>query len=206
MGARKGTISYTLFHVDGSLPSSFRDEFLERIDEFRFTELTAESEEDLTHGWTVLDDMLSTAFSRDNVFVGEYLCLGMRTDRWALPSALLKAHVARRTAEVMAEQGKVKLFKSEKMAIREEVTRQLKRRTLPAAGVIDMVWSLERGEVRLWTQASRALEQFEDLFESTFGLRLVPDSPYIAAINCGLADDLVGSLADVEQSRFTSFE
>ena len=206
MGARKGTISYSLFHVEGEIPSGFQDDYLERIQEFRFVELTAEAEEDVTHGWTVMDDMLSTEFSKSNIFLGEYLCLGMRTDRWALPSALLKAHVERRILEVMAEHNKTKLFRSEKMAIREEVTRQLKGRTLPAAGVIDLVWSIDRKEVRFWSQSNRQLELFESLFESTFGVRLIADSPYVAALNCGLEPTLVGGLADVEASRFTSFE
>ncbi len=206
MGARKGTVTYSLFHVRDELPSSYRESFLEQIDEFRFTELTPESEEDLKYGWTVLDNLLSTEFSKDNVFLGEYLCLGMRTDRWSLPSALLKAHAAQREREVKADQGKTKLFKSERVALREEVTRQLKHRTLPSAGVIDMVWSIDRKEVRFWSQSARSVENFESLFESTFGLRLVPDNPYIAALHCGLPDALVGGLADTEQSRFTSFE
>lgn len=206
MGARKGTITYSLFYVQDDLPSDYRAMFLERIDEFRFAELTPESEEDLTYGWTVFDQMLSTDFTRDNVFLGEYLCLSMRTDRWSLPASLLKAHAAVREREVMEAQGKNKLFKSERVALREEVTRQLKRRTLPSAGVVDMVWSLERREVRFWSQSGRAVENFESLFESTFGLRLVPDNPYVAALNCGLGDELVGALAEAEQSRFTSNE
>ncbi len=206
VGARKGTISYSLFQIDGELPDSYRDHFLERIQEFRFTELTPESEEDIVHGWTVLDDLLNTDFTTDNVFLGEYVVLGMRTDRWSLPGALLKAHVERRTKEIMHEQQKAKLFKSEKMAIKEDVTRGLKARTLPSAGVVDMVWNIERGEVRFWSQSARAVEMFEALFESTFDLRLRADNPYVAALNCGLPDSLIGQLADVEQSRFTSFE
>lgn len=206
VGARKGTISYSLFHIDGELPDGYQDLFLERIQEFRFTELTPESEEDLVHGWTVLDDLLSTEFDKHNIYLGEYLVLSMRTDRWSLPGALLKAFVEKRTQEVMKEQNKSKLFRSEKMAIREDVTRKLKTMTLPSAGAVDMVWNLERKEVRFWSQSTRALELFEALFESTFDLRLVPDNPYIAAVNCGLSDSLVGALAGVEQSSFTDFE
>jgi DNA recombination-dependent growth factor C len=206
MGARKGSISYSLFHVDGEPPTDFREAYLDQIREFSFRALTPDSEEDASHGWSVLDDLLSAEFSRDNVFLGEYLCLGMRTDRWSLPGALLRAHVDRRVVEVKAEHSKAKLFRSEKIAIREEVTRQLKRKTLPSAAVVDMVWTLDRKEVRFWSQSSRALELFESLFESTFGLRLVPDNPYIAALNCGLSDTMVGRLGTVEQASFTSFE
>lgn len=206
MGARKGSITYSLFYVDGTPPTGFRESYLEQVREFAFRALTPESEEDTSHGWTALDDMLSTDFSKENVFVGEYICLGMRTDRWALPGALLRAHVERRIGEVKREHDKAKLFRSEKVAIREEVTRQLKRKTLPSAAVVDMVWAIDRGEVRFWSQSSRAVELFESLFESTFGLRLVPDNPYISALNCGLDDQRVGALAAVEPAVFTSFE
>ncbi|MCB9506827.1 MAG: recombination-associated protein RdgC [Myxococcales bacterium] len=206
MGARKGSISYSLFHVDGDIAKTSRDELLERIREFAFSPLTPESEEDTVHGWVVLDDMLATDFTPDNVFLGEYIALGLRVDRWALPGALFKAHIERRTREVLAETGKARLFKSEKLAIREDIGRQLKRQTLPAAAAIDMVWAVERGEVRFWSQSNRALEMFESLFESTFAVRLVNDSAYVAALHCRLADELVGALADVEQARFTSFE
>lgn len=206
MGARKGSISYTLYHVDGDLPAQHRAEFLERLNEFRFTPLTPEAEEDLTHGWVVLDDMLSVDFTPENTFLGDYLAVSMRTDRWAIPGALLKAHIEARTREVLAESGKARLYKSEKLAIREEVTRLLKRKTLPAANAIDMVWALDRKEVRFWSQSNRALEFFEALFESTFGVRLVHDNAYVAALHCGLADELIGALGDVEQARFSAAE
>lgn len=206
MGALKGSISYTLYHVDGELPQNFTEQFLERIQEFSFRELKPESEDDTSHGWCVLGDMLDIEFDASKVFRNEYLGLGLRVDKWALPGALLKALIERKGKEVMEQKGKTRLLRSEKEAIRETVTRGMKEMMLPSAAMVDMVWNLEEKQVRFWTQSGGRCELFMELFESTFGVRLVPTNPYVAAINCGLSDAEVGALSDVEQVRFTSFE
>ena len=202
MGAFKGTISYTLYHVDGDLPDGYRDEFMERIREFKFIELTPHSEEDTSFGWCVVDQLLSQDFSLVNVFHNEYLCLGFRMDRWSLPSALFKARLAQRSEEYKREYEKVKLSRTEKDALRDQVILELKEQMLPAAAMTDMVWNLEEKTLRFWSTSKRANEAFLELFESTFALRLVPTSPYIEAVECGLNDEMVGRLADVEPADF----
>lgn len=204
MGAFKGSISCALYHVDGEPESGFRDDFMERIHEFRFVDLTPDDEDDLRWGWCCAQDMLDTDFTKAKVFQNEYLCLGLRVDRWSLPGALLKARIARREDQKKQEFQKAKLLRSEKEAIREFVSREMKQQMLPAATMVDMVWNIDRREVRFWSQSTGRREQFEELFESTFQLRLVHSNPYVAALHCDLSDDLVGRLADVEYARFTS--
>lgn len=205
MGALKGSISYSLFFVDGEIPKGFSDSFMERIEEFRFQELSAESEDDFTTGWTVVGDMLDLDFTKTKVFRNEYLCLSLRVDKWSLPGALLKARIQQRGEDHMREFEKAKLLRSEKEQIREAVTREMKGQTLPSASLVDMVWNLEKGHVRFWTQSSTRVELFTELFESTFELRLVPTGPYVATLHVGLDDKQVGKLADIEQSRFSDF-
>lgn len=205
MGALKGSISYSLFFVDGEPPKGFSDSYMERIQEFRFQELTAEIEEDFTWGWTALGDMLDLDFNKTKVFRNEYLCLSMRMDKWSLPGALLKAKIQERGEAHMREFEKAKLLRSEKEQIRETVTREMKGMTLPSASLVDMVWNLEKGHVRFWTQSSTRVELFTELFESTFELRLVPTGPYVASLHVGLTDKETGMLADMEQSRFSDF-
>jgi len=205
LGALKGSISYTLYHVEGELPADFVQVCMELIEEFRFQELGPASEEDMHHGWCVIGEMLNTTFTREKLLRSAYLCLGMRVDKWALPGALLKALIEERNQKVMEEHQKLRLMKSEKEAIREAVTRELKHKLLPAASMVDMVWNLDEGHVRFWSQSTTRRELFEELFESTFGVRLVATSPYVAALHCGLEDSEIASLDGVEQSRFTDF-
>lgn len=205
MGARSGSITYQLYHIDGAAETE-RDALLGRIAEFAFQPLTADAEDDFHHGWIVFEELLSTAFTRENVFRGELVCLGMRIDQWRLPGALLRARSAEMAQEVKARTGKQKLFRSEKEHIRETVTRELKQRTLPSAQMVDCVWEPDAKRVRFWSQSNRMLELFESLFESTFEVRLVPSNPYVEAIEAKLDDALVGRLADAEPARFTSFD
>jgi len=205
VGALKGSISYSLFFVDGEPPKGFSDSFMERIQEFRFQELTAENEEDFTWGWTAVGDMLDVDFTKSKVYRNEYLCLGMRVDKWSLPGALLKARIQQRGEAHMREFEKTKLLRSEKEQIRETVTREMKGQTLPSASLVDMVWNLEQGRVRFWTQSSTRVELFTELFESTFELRLVPTGPYVASLHVGLSDTEIGKIPDIEQSRFSDF-
>lgn len=205
MGALKGSISYTLYHVEGEPGPGFETEALERIHEFRIQDLHPVSDADSHHGWCVLDDMLDVEFTRDKIFRGEYLCLGMRVDRWSLPGALLKARLRRAEDEVKLKTGRQRLFKSERETLRNQMVLELKQQLVPTANAFDMVWNIQKRQLRFWTQSGGRLELFLELFESTFGLRLYPTHPYIAALHVGLTNDEVVALDDLSLTRFTDF-
>lgn len=206
MGALTGTVSYTLFHVDGEIPDDWRELWMERIVEFSFQPLRPELEEDSSVGWCVMGDLLNTDFNDANVLRGEYLCLGMRRDAWSLPPALLKAHIAERSEQHLQEHGLMRLSRLQRDQISEAVIQELKKQALPSANSVDMVWNLDSNVLRFWSQSGSTLERFYDLFESTFNLRLVPSSAYVAAINLGLSEELIGELSMVEQELFADIE
>lgn len=206
MGALTGTISYSLFHVQGALEGSFRDEVLERLGRFAFEELRPDAEEDFTVGWCVAGDLLDTAFTREKVFWEPYACFSMRTDRWSLPGALMKALVRRREEERQAERQVSRLGRAERELIREEVSRGLKEQLLPSANAVDVVWNPDAGVVRFWSQSVGRVEVFQELFEATFEVRLVGSSAYVEAVECGLSPEEVGALATVEMATFGAIE
>ena len=204
MGVLNGSISYALYHVDGALPDDFRDHFLERIEEFVFRPLTPDSPEDMSVGWVVVGELLNTTFSRENVFRGsDYLCLSLRVDRWSLPAALFKAVLTERVQRYCEEQGRARLSKLENEQLREVVRREFKEQMLPSAAIVDVVWSLSSGEVRFWSHSKRTSELFQELFESTFAVRLLPSGPYITARAMDLSPSQIAALADVESDTFT---
>src|SRR5699024_7368378 len=108
VGVLAGSISYTLYHVDGEVPDRDREECLERIAEFEFRPLLADAEEDTSLGWVRIDDMLRCDFTNESVYRDEYVLLSMRTDRWSFPSALLRATVAQRTQTFLEEKGRTR--------------------------------------------------------------------------------------------------
>lgn len=189
MGAFEGSLTFKTFFVDGEPAAGFQDGFLTAIRERAFVELTPEDEEDRRTGWVCIERPLDTAFTRDKVFYNQYIALALRIDRWALPSALLKAYLDEATREYLEKNDTPRLGRREKDELKDLVTKKLKRRLVPSMKVIDCVWDTASGIVRFWTHSAAVCEEFQELFEDTFGLRLVPDSPYTAAVDLDVLDD-----------------
>jgi recombination associated protein RdgC len=204
MGVRKGSVSYSLFHVEGDLPPDAPSFLLERAREFALQELTPDSEQDQHIGWCALDDLLTLDFTPDHLFRGEYVCLGMRIDRWSLPGALLKARIARAEDAHRQHVGRLRLSRHERDQIRTQEILSLKKLLIPTAASIDVVWSLPRREVRLWTQSPTRVEAFQQLFESTFQLRPWQHNAWLAATTAGLSPEEVAATATLAITPFAA--
>jgi DNA recombination-dependent growth factor C len=188
LGALKGTLSYAKLYVRGALPEAFRDTFVERIRYRAFQPLTVEEEAEQRTGWCSIENPLDCELDHPKVFFNSYLNLGLRTDRWVIPGPLLKAHLAEAEREHLQKRGREKLTRREKEEIRVTVSRRLRKQVLPVMSSIDLSWNLETGVVRFWNQSPRGLETLTELFEDTFQLGLVPDSPGTAAMALGMTD------------------
>lgn len=188
MGALKGSISFSKFYLRGELPDGFRDTFVERIRLRAFTPLTVEEETEQRSGWCSIENPLDSELDHGKVFFNSYLNLGLRTDRWQIPGPLFKAHFAEAEREHLAKRGREKLGKREKEELRAVVSRRLRAQLMPVMKVIDLSWNLDTGIVRFWNQSPRAHEGLAELFEATFQLDLVPESPYTAARELGMSD------------------
>ncbi|MBN1944066.1 MAG: hypothetical protein JW797_00265 [Bradymonadales bacterium] len=202
MGLSEGGITFRTYFVDGELPSDYRQLFLEKVYLDRFEPLTVESEEDISYGWVPIHDLLVQQFNSADLYEGSYLLLGMRIDRWALPPALLKALFRRAEQARLLEQKRDHLTRLERGELMEQQRRVLKRQTLPSVRLVDLCWNLERAELRFSSLSRTVNELFTELFEQTFGLRLLPDSPYISALHCRMNDELLGGLVDLKPARF----
>jgi hypothetical protein len=200
MGLAEGGITFQTYFVDGELPTSFRSYFLERIEHFAFEPLTVESEEDVSYGWVPVGDPLAERFAGPDVYFNEYLVLGLRMDRWAIPAPLVKARVRQAEAQKRAETGRTKLSRLERGEVIDRERTRLKRQSLPAVRLLDFAWNLNSAHLRFSNTSRTTNEIFVDLFERTFGLQLVADSPYMSALHCDLDDERVARLADIEPS------
>lgn len=204
MGAFQGNLTYKLFFVEGELPEDWKDRYLQSIRKFAFEELTPDSEEEEAMGWVSVLRPLQTDFVLNNVLYDDFLCLGLRKDRYTLPSDLLKAHLEELQREFMRKNEKQRLSKFEREDLKTIVKRRLKEQTLPKMKVTDMVWQLSAKRVRYWSQSASQVEVFQEFFEDTFGLNLLPASPYIYALQNDLDDDELTNLATVEPANLVT--
>lgn len=202
LGALQGTLSYKIFYVQGEIQDDWQSAYLERVRKNAFDPLTPESDEDISEGWVPIDRPLQNEFDLYTFLFDHYINLGFRQDRYAIPSGLLKAHVAEAEREYMLQNEKEKLSKFERDDIKAIVQAELREKQLPRMRVFDMSWDLHRKRVRFWSQSNKLCETFQGFFEDTFGLKILPANPYINAIEQGLDPKDVEKLGVLESANF----
>jgi recombination associated protein RdgC len=185
--ALRGSLTYARFFVDGDVPEDFREKYMRAIRLRAMKPLEADEDDLERSGWSKLAEPFELELTYDDVFYNEFLVLGLRTDRWQIPGPMLKARVREAEAAYMEKKGREKLGRKEKAELKENVARKLRKQMAPATRVVDVAWSLNEGVVRFFSHADKAAGVMTELFHKTFGLRLVPESPYTLAERLGLS-------------------
>jgi DNA recombination-dependent growth factor C len=188
--------------VRGELPDDHRDQFLKHIRRRAFEPLTPDDDTDERAGWCVVGSPLDLELDDEKVFFGSYVALGVRVDRWRLPSGLFKAQLADAMREMLTRTGRERLSRAEKDDLKLRVATRMKKKTFPAMRQTDFVWNLDRQIAFFWSHSQKTIDQLSVLFEQTFGLELALDCPYLAAVERGLSEPEVERLDAVEPTPF----
>lgn len=204
MGAQRGTLTFTRLFVRGKPPRDLRQRYLQAIRHRAFQPLTVEGEAEEATGWCVIDRVFDLEFDLDKIFHDRYLLLGLRVDRWRLPSALLKAHLAEEERKFLEKHSQKKLTRAQKQELKHRVTVRLRRKVVPSSKSVDLCWDLDSGVVLFFSHSQRLLTDFAELFEKTFELAVDEDTPYLAATRASLPFDPVRALRHVEPLSFSS--
>ncbi len=181
MGVFNGSVTVTKFYVRGNVPKRFAAPYLEKIENAKFVELSVDDEASESVGWCVASSPLDLSLRHEQVYWGNYLVLGMRTDRWRIPRPLFKAQFDAAAQAWVERTGRQKMNKREKDELKFRIERKLRRKVLPSMRSVDVCWNLDRRTVRLWSRSPRVKEDFRELFERTFSLELDEESPYMTA-------------------------
>jgi len=186
VSALKGSLTYARLFVEGDLPKDFRDRFTSSIRLRMMKPLEPEEEVLERSGWCAIGEPFDLEPPYEDVFYNEYLNLGFRTDKWAIPGKLLRAKVREAEAAHLQRSGREKLSRKEKAEIKELVAKKLKKQLAPVTRVVDLSWSLQENVVRYFSHSERSMLAMSDLFQRTFGLKLIPEAPYTLAARLGL--------------------
>jgi recombination associated protein RdgC len=111
---------------------------------------------------------------------------------------MLKARVREAEAAYLEKKGREKLGRKEKAELKETVARKLRRQTAPTTRMVDLVWSMNEGIVRFFSHAEKPAGIMIELFFKTFGLKLVPESPYTLATRLGLSKAQESAWQEIE--------
>jgi DNA recombination-dependent growth factor C len=201
MPALRGSLTYARFFVEGALRDSSDDLHTKLLKSIRAKAMKPlVPEEDLVErsGWCRIGEPMELEFGHEDVFYNNYVNVGFRTDRWVIPGPVLRTKVREAEQAYLQKKGRERLTKKEKAELKDLVSKKLRRQTEPRTRVVDVSWSLEEGLVRFFSPSAKLGALLEELFLKTFGLKLLPESPYTLAARLGLSKAQEQSWAAME--------
>lgn len=180
MSLNRGSLSYVRFFVDRQIEVS-RAQMIEAIQLRAFRPLKASDEEDERVGWCSVHHAIDLDLTPEKVFDGDFVNLGLRFDRFRIPGAILKAHMAEAETAMLAELGKERLSRAQKEDLRAMVVVKLRQRSMPSMRVHDVSWNTETGIVRFFATSPKAHDALHEIFEKTFGADICREGFYTRA-------------------------
>ena len=202
MGALSGTLTYKQYRVEGDLPEGFRDKFVEALQRDGFREINIDGDDDRSIGWVTVENLLDAQFSTEKLLFTHYLCVALREDVVKVPANTLKVYLQKEEIEVKKRLDREKLTKSERDELRELVQAKLRRKALPSIRTFDVVWDLNTRSLWFWSQNRGLCDNFEELFENTFGMSLVPYNTYCGLEEAGLSERDLERVVALEPADF----
>ena len=194
-------MSYARFFVPTALEEGFREKFLESLAVRAMRPLDADEDIEERSGWCALGDPYQLELTHERVFYNNFINLGFRTDRWAIPAPVLKTKLREAETAYLAQKGRERLAKREKEELKQVVVRKLRKQFVPAVRVVDLSWSIEEGLVRFYSHSARTIAAMADLFAQTFGMELTIEAPYTLATRLGLSEDEERAWQDLEMTQ-----
>lgn len=192
LGALRGSLTFSRFFVIGDVPddglvSGKEAGFaLKRIRANACQELDPEEDVSEKHGWANVIDPFDTDLDHEKVFYNEYTVLSMRVDRWVVPGPLLKAHLREAEEKLLERKGLEKLGRKAKSDLKSMVLKKLRKQLVPVTRSADLVWHVKDGVVLFFSHAKKSHELVQELFEKTFKLQLLLESPGTALHRRGM--------------------
>jgi hypothetical protein len=185
--ARSGSLTYLRLFVDGQAPDDFRDKYMRSIRLRTMKPLDPDGEEVERSGWCQMGQPFELDLSYEDAFYNEFLNLGLRTDKWQIPASMLKQRLREAEAAYLQKKGRERLGRAEKTELKESVVKKIRREIAPTTRQVDVSWAMNEGIVRFFSHSDKTAAVMSELFFKTFGLKLIPESPYTLATRLGLS-------------------
>ncbi len=201
MGILSGPVSYLRFVVP-SPTDGFEEAFCEALAQHAFHEIDPTSDVERAAGWVQFDDVFASEFeAKSLVDPSGHLFLKLRVDTLKVPAGTLKAYVDREARDRCRELQRDKLAKRELDVLKLEMKMRLRKRSLPRMQLLEVVWNIGTGELRLMSTSKGAATLFTDIFEKTFGLQIRPVGLLTVLWLRGMSEPEIDALAALEPER-----
>lgn len=186
LGALRGSLTFSRFYIVGDVPEDLPGFGLKRIRANACQELDPEEDLAEKHGWANVLDPYDVDLDHEKIFYNEYAVLSMRVDRWVVPGPLLKAHLREAEEKLLERKGLEKIGRKAKADLKALVLKKLRKQLVPVTRSADLVWNVNTGVVLFFSHAKKSHELVQELFEKTFKLQLLLESPGTALDRRGM--------------------
>ncbi|MFP4379732.1 MAG: recombination-associated protein RdgC [Candidatus Sumerlaeia bacterium] len=153
-------------------------------------------------GWVSPRDVLDTDLATEKAVFDDFIMLGLRVDKVAVNTRILKAHFQQAVQKTLKERDRKQLTRDEKAAIMEKTRVELMLQQTPSTSFYEMAWNLENHHVYFSATASTVNTDFCDLFQETFHVGLTPMFPYLRAEEKATLDGSMDVLLQSGPARF----
>lgn len=198
LGAHRGNLTYARFFVIGDVPDDLPGFAVKRVRANAQVPLDPDEDVSERHGWASADDPFDTDLDHGKLFFNEYMVVSLRLDRWIIPGPLFKAHFREAEQKILEKKSLEKLGRKAKLELKALVTKKLRHRLVPVTKSFDLVWNRKTNMALFFSHAGRPQELVQELFEKTFKLQLLVESPGTAAYKTGLSREEQRQFADLE--------
>lgn len=191
-------LSYLRFVPKGPVPDI--DLFASAFTNRGFCEIDPDGEVKTSVGWVRDDNPFATEWP-DGVFDGHLVAVKLRVDTLKIPAKTMREHLRADEREHMRTLARA-LTRPEKDQIKADVLRYLRRRTMPKMLLVDVLWDLNTGIVRLFSTSRPVAGFFVELFERTFSVGVQILGPMTVLAHRGVSDDDIQAIAETPLDTF----
>jgi DNA recombination-dependent growth factor C len=187
MGLLKGNPTLTRYRVTDDVPSDFTEEFVgERLRKNAFVDIEKSPEEE-SSGWVELINDLSVAFDLGTYKYGPNYAFNLREDTRKLSAKILNRYYAIVEAEFVKKMTR-KPNSVKKKELKENLRRDLLRRSLLTTDLHEVVWLAKQNEVWLSGAGEKLRTLFEEHWNRTFALSIRLLAPITMAVELAPPD------------------
>jgi recombination associated protein RdgC len=192
MPVLRGSVTYSRFRSEaGKLPQDTRRWLARGLARGAFEPIDVQrGEDDRSAGFVALEDADSTDFASGVLERGRAL-FAWRIDTIKVKAAAVRAELER-WAAAFTEEHRRPPARGEKATARDEIRHRLRQKQPPTTRTFDVSWSLDTGELQIWAASRKVVEEVAAAIESSFEVKLAPQSAGAQAVRAGIGE---GALA-----------
>lgn len=176
-----GSFSGRRHRVEGKTPAKPGEQFAKALMRHAFVPIDPASDKTRALGWVNPRAILDEDLRWDRLALGPHVVLGLRIDTRKVSRTMLRARLDQVLAERRREKPGARIPREERLRIAKALETEMLVAATPSTAIQEVWWNLPASTVWFSSSSAKLNGEMTDLFERTFGLKLVPLGPFTLA-------------------------